>query len=149
MKLLLVALCAGALVASASATVSLGTAAIAGYWGSIQGGVGSNYPQRFACTASPVSKAVTCTGVNVPGGTYPITAGQPIEPVIAVGQRIIPKPGFRFPTWQLDFSGEFGGTYILVAYNANTIVNFTPGQDLPNRLPTDLSGLFVWKLIAK
>ena len=146
MKVLLLFVAMSTLVVTSSAAFS-DLDSIAGYWGSIKGGYGSNYAQRFACTASTTSTAVTCTGISIPGGTYPVTQ-QAIEPVIAVGQRIS-QPGVSFPTWQLDFSGASGGTYILVAYDANTIVNFVQGEEIPNNIPSDLSGYFVWKLIAK
>ena len=152
MKLLLLFVAVSALVVTSSATKlpPINSAAIAGYWGSSEGGT-LPYDQRFACTASvsPIQKAVVCTGINNPDPTtYPIPPPVETSAVIAVGQRIT-VPGVRLPTYQLDFSGEFGGTYILVAYNSNTIVNFTPGQQIPSRIPSDLSDLFVWKLISK
>jgi hypothetical protein len=152
MMMKLFMLVAALMATSVSATITIpptgGT--ISGYWGSIKGGEGTDFPQRFACTGNAIFRTVLCTGVNVPDGAHPIKAPVDIAPVIAVGQRIgNPTTAMPFPVWQLDFSGEFGGTYILVAYNNTMIVNFTPDQAIPAELPADLTELFVWKLIAR
>ena len=145
--LLFLALCA--LVATSSASVS-NLAGIAGYWGSVQGGSGNNYPQRFACTASPTSRVVTCTGVDVPGATYPIQAPQAIDPIIALGQRISVRGVSAAPQLGSWISQEqMEGPISWWQYNANTIVNFLPTDEIPRRIPSDLSAYFVWKLIAK